>query len=203
MIKNIVFDIGNVLLSFMPSEYFDKKNYPEYIKTKILTDIFSSEEWQMLDRGEITTEEVVEILSLRSSLKREEITHVFNLRTDILFPLDNNVKLLPGLKNQGYRLYYLSNFPLDIFEEVTSGYYFFKFFNGGLISALAKYSKPDSRIYKKLLEKYSLTAQECLFIDDLEINVKAAEAIGMKGIVTFGSLEISNKIDDALVLYSK
>ncbi len=203
MIKNVVFDLGNVLLSFIPSEYFDKKNYPENIKTRILSDIFHSEEWQMLDRGEITTEEVIDIIALRSSLKRDEIAHVFNLRTDILFPLDNNIKLLPNLKKRGYRLYFLSNFPMDIFEEVASGYYFFKYFDGGVISAHAKSSKPDSRIYKILIEKYSLIPEECLFIDDLEINVKASETIGMKGITTFGSSDISKEIEEALGLSTK
>jgi glucose-1-phosphatase len=203
MIKNVVFDLGNVLLSFIPSEYFDKKNYPENIKTRILSDIFHSEEWQMLDRGEITTEEVIDIIALRSSLKRDEIAHVFNLRTDILYPLDNNIKLLPILKKRGYRLYFLSNFPMDIFEKVTSGYYFFKYFDGGVISAHAKSSKPDSLIYKILIEKYSLIPEECLFIDDLEINVKASETLGMKGITTLGSLDISKEIEEALGLSTK
>lgn len=203
MIKNVVFDLGNVLLSFIPSEYFDKKSYPENIKTRILSDIFHSEEWQMLDRGEITTEEVIDILALRSSLKRDEIAHVFNLRTDILYPLDNNIKLLPILKKRGYRLYFLSNFPMDIFEEVTSGYYFFKYFDGGVISAHAKSSKPDSLIYKILIEKYSLIPEECLFIDDLEKNVKASETLGMKGITTLGSLDISKEIEEALGLSTK
>lgn len=203
MIKNVVFDLGNVLLSFIPSEYFDKKRYPENIKTRILSDIFHSEEWQMLDRGEITTEEVIDIIALRSSLKRDEIAHVFNLRTDILYPLDNNIKLLPILKKRGYRLYFLSNFPMDIFEEVTSGYYFFKYFDGGVISAHAKSSKPDSLIYKILIEKYSLIPEECLFIDDLEKNVKASETLGMKGITTLGSLDISKEIEEALGLSTK
>lgn len=203
MIKNVVFDLGNVLLSFIPSEYFDKKSYPENIKTRILSDIFHSEEWQMLDRGEITTEEVIDIIALRSSLKRDEIAHVFNLRTDILYPLDNNIKLLPILKKRGYRLYFLSNFPMDIFEEVTSGYYFFKYFDGGVISAHAKSSKPDSLIYKILIEKYSLIPEECLFIDDLEKNVKASETLGMKGITTLGSLDISKEIEEALGLSTK
>jgi len=203
MIKNVVFDLGNVLLSFIPSEYFDKKSYPENIKTRILSDIFHSEEWQMLDRGEITTEEVIDIIALRSSLKRDEIAHVFNLRTDILYPLDNNIKLLPNLKKRGYRLYFLSNFPMDIFEEVASGYYFFKYFDGGVISAHAKSSKPDSLIYKILIEKYSLIPEECLFIDDLEKNVKASETLGMKGITTLGSLDISKEIEEALGLSTK
>ena len=149
----------------------------------------------MLDKGEITTPEAINAISKRSSLKKEEIAHIFNLRTDMMFPLDQNVRLLPELKKRGFRLYYLSNFPLDIFEEVRSGYYFFKYFDGGLISADVKSSKPDAGIYKIIMEKYSLTANECLFIDDIEINVKTAESLGMKVIFTDGSLEISKEIE--------
>ena len=155
MIKNIVFDLGNVLISFRPSEYFDKKNYPETIKSKILSDIFGSKEWLMLDNGDINTLEAIDAIALKSSLKREEIAHIFNLRTEMMFPLDQNVRLLPELKKQGFRLYYLSNFPIDIFEEIKTGYYFFKYFDGGVISAEVKFSKPDRRIYEILLEKYS------------------------------------------------
>ncbi|MGA2405207.1 MAG: HAD family phosphatase [Bacteroidales bacterium] len=202
MVKNIIFDLGNVLISFRPSEYFNKNNYPETIKTTILSDIFGSKEWLMLDNGEITTVEAVDAIALKSSLKKEEIAHIFNLRTKLMYPLDPNVRLLPELKKRGFKLYYLSNFPMDIFEEVRTGYYFFKYFDGGLISAEAKYSKPHSRIYEILLERYSLIAEECLFIDDIEINVKAAEATGMKGHVTNGSLEISKEVEKAIKLFT-
>lgn len=202
MIKNIIFDLGNVLVSFMPSEFFNKKNYPENIKAIILSDIFGSKEWAMLDNGEITTPEAIEAIALKSSLNKEEITHVFNLRVELMFPLDENVKLLQGLKKRGFRLYFLSNFPIDIFEEIRSGYYFFKYFDGGIISAEVKYSKPNNRIYEILLEKYSLIPEECLFIDDLEVNVKAAKIAGMKGLVTYGSQEISKMLEDALNLPS-
>jgi putative hydrolase of the HAD superfamily len=198
MIKNIIFDLGNVLISFRPSEYFDKKNYPGAIKATILTDIFGSKEWLMLDNGDITTQEAIDAITKRSSLKKEEITHIFNLRTDLMFPLDSNVKLLPKLKKHGFRLYFLSNFPLDIFEEVRTGYFFFRYFDGGFISAEAKSSKPDPGIYRILMEKYSLLPEECLFIDDIEKNVKTAESIGMKGLFTNGSLEISKDIEMAL-----
>ncbi len=198
MIKNIVFDLGNVLISFRPSQYFDNKNYPETIKARILSDIFRSREWLMLDNGNISTREAIEAISAKSALKREEIIHIFNLRTDMMFPLDLNVRLLSGLKKRNYGLYFLSNFPLDIFEEIKTGYFFFRNFNGGIISSEVKFSKPDSRIYEILLEKYSLTAGESLFIDDIEINVKAAEAMGMKGLITFGSEDISREL--AMVL---
>ena len=203
MIKNLVFDLGNVLISFKPSEYFDKKDYPESIKTKILADIFESKEWLMLDNGDINTGEAIESIASNSALKKEEIAHIFNLRSDLIFPLDQNVRLLPELKKQGFRLFFLSNFPMDLFEEVKTGYYFFKYFDGGIVSSEVKISKPDIRIFQFFLEKYSLLPDECLFIDDLEINVRAAEQTGMKGLVTSGALGISKEIERFVLATSR
>ena len=198
MIKSLVFDLGNVLISFVPSEYLIKKNYPEIIRNTILTEIFNSEEWLRLDNGDITLNEAIESLSVKSSLKKEEIALVFSFRADIMFPLDDNVRLLPALKKQGFKLYYLSNFPLDIFEEIKNDYFFFRYFEGGIISSEVKLSKPDLRIFKLLIDKYSLKPEESLYIDDIEINVKSAISSGMQGLTTFGSPKITEELEKIL-----
>ncbi len=198
MIKNIVFDLGNVLLSFVPSEYLIKKNYPDNIRNTILRDIFQSTEWKMLDNGDITVPEAIESIAAKSSLKREEIALVFNFRRDIMFPLDDNAKLLPELRKQGYKLYYLSNFPLDVFQEIKNDFYFFRHFDGGIISAEVRLSKPDIRFYEYLIGKYSLNPSESLFIDDVEENVRAAEKAGMKAMLTDGSLNIAEQLKKKL-----
>jgi putative hydrolase of the HAD superfamily len=194
MIKNVVFDLGNVLLDFKPPVFLDKKNFPERIKTTILNDVFGSREWLMLDNGDITVEDAVEAIASRSSLKREEIARIFNLRTEIIFPLTPNIKLLPELKKHGFRLYFLSNFPIDIWEEVKSGNDFFNYFEGGLISAEAHASKPDKLIYEIFINKFAINPEECLYIDDLEPNVRGAVDAGMTGFVTHGSLEIAEDV---------
>ena len=198
MIRNLVFDLGNVLISFVPSEYLKKKNYPEIIRNTILTEIFNSEEWLKLDNGDITLNEAIESLSLKSSLKREEIALVFSFRIDIMFPLDDNVRLLPALKKQGFKLYYLSNFPLDIFEEIKNDYFFFRYFDGGIISSEVKLSKPDVRIFKFIIDKYSFKPEESLYIDDIEINVKSAISSGMQGLTTYGSPKIAEELEKIL-----
>ena len=198
MIRNIVFDLGNVLLSFRPSEYLQKMNYAPEIRDVILKDIFGSQEWLMIDNGDLTTGEALDIISQRSSLKKEEIALIFNKRTDIMFPLRTNIRLLPELRKRGFKLYYLSNFPSDIFNEVKNGYSFFRYFEGGLISAEVKFSKPDIRIFQVLFEKYGLIPEESFYIDDIETNVRAAEFLGMKGLVTFGSNDISDKLSEIL-----
>lgn len=197
-IKNIVFDLGNVLISFNPEEYLIRKDYSRHIRETIMKDIFLSQEWKSLDNGDITTSEAIDSITLKSSLTRDEINVVFNFRTEIMFPLDQNVRLLPGLKQQGFKLYYLSNFPLDTFEEIRNGYFFFRHFEGGVISSEVKLSKPDIRIYELLLSQYSLLPSESLFIDDLEVNVKAAMAVGMNGLTTFGEADISAMLAEVL-----
>ena len=108
------------------------------------------------------------------------------------------MSLLPELKKRGLRLYFLSNFPGDIFEEIRSGYYFFKYFDGGIISAEVNLSKPDIRIYRALIDKYSLIPEESLFIDDIEVNVMAAKETGMKGFITYGKIGMKNEIEKIL-----
>lgn len=198
MIRAIIFDLGNVLINFSPPEYLKKKNYPESIRNIIMNDIFHSEEWRRLDDGTITVGEAIDSISLRSSLKREEIALIFNLRIEIMFPMDYNVRLLPALRKQGFSLYYLSNFHLDTFEMVKNDYFFFRHFDGGVISSEVKMSKPDIKIYKLLLDKYGLKAGECLFIDDVDENVQGALKAGMKGLVTYGSENISAHLEDQL-----
>ena len=152
----------------------------------------------MLDNGDITVPEAIESIAAKSSLKREEIALVFNFRRDIMFPLDDNAKLLPELRKQGYKLYYLSNFPLDVFQEIKNDFYFFRHFDGGIISAEVRLSKPDIRFYEYLIGKYSLNPSESLFIDDVEENVRAAEKAGMKAMFTDGSLNIAEQLKKKL-----
>lgn len=203
MIKNVIFDLGNVLISFKPSEFLEKYRYPEHLKTTILTDIFGSRQWLMLDNGDLSTEEAIEGIVSESSLEKGLIFEIFDRRVEILIPIPSNLKLLPELKKQGFRLFYLSNFPADLWRQIRNGhrkndYEFFSYFDGGLISAEVRLSKPDIRIYNALLEKYKIRAEECLYIDDLEANVKAAEQVGMKGVVTMGSHEIYADVKNIL-----
>jgi putative hydrolase of the HAD superfamily len=193
MIRNIIFDLGNVLISFRPEEYLIKNNYPEAKRKIIHSDIFGSNEWLLLDNGDISTREAIDSIVGKSSLRRQEIALIFNRRTEIMSPVHNNAQLVPELKKGGYRLYYLSNFPADIFDEVKSSYAFFKYFDGGIISGIVRYSKPNPEIFNLLLEKYGLSASECFFIDDHEENILVAESLGMKGFFTSGSTNISDE----------
>ena len=90
-------------------------------------------------------------------------------------------ELVRRLKSHGYCVYYLSNIPQDVLDllrdrGVLDG------FDGGVASCEVHVNKPDPKIYKALLDKYSLKAEECVFIDDRLENVQAAFALGFAGI---------------------
>ncbi|MFN8241996.1 MAG: HAD family phosphatase [Bacteroidales bacterium] len=182
MIRNIVFDLGNVLLNWNPEQHFIRKGLSHEEREVILSEVFRAPEWPMLDNGDLSLWEAVERISVRSTLNTDQILAAFNSRLEILFPLDFNIKLLPGLKKAGFKLYYLSNFPEDIFDEVTAKNSFFTLFDGGIISARVRLSKPDPEIFRHLAGNYNLEYGETLFIDDIKTNVDAAVSLGMKGI---------------------
>ena len=198
MIRNIIFDLGNVLISFRPAEFLINNKYQPKERELILSDIFGSREWLLLDNGDITAGEAIEKISSTSRLKPEIIARIFNTRMEIFYLLTHNTELLPELKKMGLKLYFLSNFPGDLFPEVKSKYSFFDLFEGGIISAEARCSKPDHHIYRLLLDTYFLKPAECLYIDDLEANVKAAITLGMKGIITHGKENIREMVLQAL-----
>jgi putative hydrolase of the HAD superfamily len=180
MIRNIVFDLGNVLLSWKPVEFLLQSGYDEETTRFILSAVFRSQTWLSLDNGDITKNEAIDIMASKSSLRRDQIESLFNLCAQIIFPLHNNIKLLPELKKQGFKLYYLSNYPLEFFNETKSRYDFFKYFDGGIISAEVNKSKPDPAIYRIFLDRFSLDPFTCLYIDDIDSNVRSAEFLGMK-----------------------
>lgn len=193
MYKNIIFDLGNVLLSFNPKEYLNSK-IGENRRERVFKEIFLSKEWVKLDEGTITEIEAIEAISLRNEAYREDIKRAFENWYDILIPIDDTVNILKSLKEKGYKLYYLSNFHDIAFKKMKEKYDFFNLFDGGVVSYEDKLLKPDERIYKTILNRYNLIAEESIFIDDTKINVKAAKEANIEGLV----FENTNKLKEDL-----
>jgi len=177
VIRNIIFDIGEVLLSFRPMEFLQSKFGPGEKASMLETIIFRSKYWQQLDRGTISEQEVKTNLINDFPHYRDEIEIVFLEWPQILQPLPAT-KLLKPLSEKGYSLFYLSNFHLRAWKIVRAKFDFFSFFKGGIISSEEGLLKPEEEIFWKLLSDFSLKAEECLFIDDRIENICAAEKNG-------------------------
>lgn len=177
--KNIIFDLGRVLLSYEPSDYL-KKQYRNYQKLDDI--VFRNPLWLKLDEGTITRHEFTEKVKNDYPEYSQEIETIMEQWIELLSPIQENINLLPELKEKGYHLYVISNFHLDAYERFLKKQKWLSFFDGVIISAQEKMMKPDLNIFKLLLERYHLKSHECLFIDDSLANIKACQKVGMAGL---------------------
>jgi putative hydrolase of the HAD superfamily len=193
MIKNVIFDLGRVLINFKPMEYLTSLGFGEE-KSKILNDlIFKSDYWYECDRGIYSNTELAEILCKENNKFENEIKTVLAEEwVNMLTLKEDTVKFLKDLKKDGYNIYILSNLS-EQSHDYLKNYDFFKYVDGGVFSYKLNICKPDPRIYKELFSKYSIKPEESVFIDDLQINIDAAKKLGLNGIVFDNINTVKNK----------
>lgn len=201
MIKNVIFDLGNVVLKLrwdiVLNRYSDNAD-----DQKLLDDvIFNSEEWQRLDAGTIEKYEAINIMKSKLPSKLHDAClgimkdwkDGFVINTEILDFID-------FLKSNGYKTYILSNAPLDL-PDYLSKHDLDKYFIGKVISAEEKMTKPNKEIYELLLNRFSLNPEECLFLDDKPENIQGAISCKMNGYV-FDYNNFNKFLEDINKLYN-
>ncbi|WP_315118174.1 HAD family phosphatase [uncultured Clostridium sp.] len=200
MIKTIIFDLGNVLLNFKPIEYLRSKLSDEIKVQEVYKEIFLSEEWILLDKGDITEEEAVNRICNRSFNNKELIKLCMENWYELLTPIEESVKILEEVKLKGYKTLALSNFHLLAYKNVIERYDFFNYFDGGIISFKEKLLKPENEIYEKLIMTYEINPKETIFIDDTKSNIESAKKLGFKTILFDNSVNLRNELIEYKVL---
>ena len=183
MIKNVIFDIGNVLTDFRWAEFLADKGFSEEEVQRIANASVLTPIWAELDRGAWSFEEVMAGFIKNDPEIEKELHQAFDDMTDIVRLRDYAIPWVKELKEKGYSVYYLSNFSEKIERESIAGLAFREEMDGGILSWKEKVIKPDPTIYRLLLERYSLVPEESVFIDDLPVNVEAGKKLGIHGIV--------------------
>ena len=189
MIRNIVFDMGNVLIHWKPERFVEREGVPPEDRPAILKEVFGSVEWIQLDRGVITweqaTEKMCRCLPERLHAAARELTERW--WETCLLPVEGMADLIRELKGLGYGIYLLSNAKEDLpryFPQIPGS----ECFDGRIVSADWKLLKPQHEIYEVLFREYGLKPEECFFIDDLALNIEGAWYVGMGGAVFDGDL---------------
>ena len=183
MYKNIIFDLGGVMVDFDPKTYLVDRFCNAEVEEQVSQLTFESEEWKLLDAGLITRSEA----NLRMLARAKEYGRAFEVQgvlddwMHILRPRRRMQELVRRLKNHGYSVYYLRNIPEDVLALLKERGVLDRF-DGGVASCEVHVNKPDPRIYQALLDQYGLKASECVFIDDNLANVQAAFTLGFVGI---------------------
>ena len=183
MIKNIIFDLGNVIINYNQKKIINNFTEKEEEIKYIYDEIFHAPEWTLMDLGDITNDEAIEIINKRNEFKYEKLTQEFLHEWHKKQPINRDiVEIAKILKNNGYNLFVLSNMANQTYEYFKNDE-FFSLCTGIVISAHEHVKKPDEKVYRLLLNRYNLNAKECLFIDDDDSgkNYETANKIGIKG----------------------
>ncbi len=180
MIRNIVFDIGEILLSYRWTYALEMSGLSPEEGNRVGKLIFDDPLWYELDAGNIMLDEAKRLYKEKHPADAGSIA--FFLDHPEMMPLDREAvwAYLPKLKDAGYRLFVLSNYGKELFDMHVKRAPFWKDIEGGVVSYTVHVCKPDAQIYRILLEKYDLKPEECLFFDDREENVEGALKSGME-----------------------
>ena len=183
MIKNIVFDIGNVLTYYTWEKHIRSFGFAEEIYERVVKATVLSPKWNEFDRGVMGDEAVIDLLVSNDPGVEPQIRRMMADVGGLVSRADYAIPWIQELQSRGYRVYYMSNFSFKACRECRHALDFIPYADGGILSCEEKLIKPQPEIYLRLLEKYDLKAEECVFLDDLEANVEAARAQGFEGIV--------------------
>ena len=184
MVKNIIFDLMNVIIkkdsNIKTIMHFTND---EKIAEDLIQYIFKTEEWKLLDLGNISHEQAIKQMQGKAPKEyRELIEEVMNNRCQYFTVNEETVKIAKTLKEKGYHIYVLSNmseYAYTYFKDMD----FFKLCDGIMISAYEHLVKPDEKIFMTLLNRYDLKSEECLFIDDDDTgeSLETANRLGVLG----------------------
>ncbi len=191
MIRNIVFDVGSVLVRVRPEEALTDLGFARDRAEATVRAALGNPVWRELDRGVMKKEDV--FAAMKAGLPpavQEDIGFFFEKAVwNFVKPFPYARTWLSSLRERGYRIFLLSNYPAWLWTvNEQNAFDFLDCIDGKVVSGFEGVIKPDPAIYRLLLSRYSLTASECVFLDDVAENIAGARSEGFSGIV-FSSYE--------------
>ena len=198
MIKNIIFDIGNVLATFEPKIFLHDLLQNQEIEDEIYSLLFDDMTWwNLYNQGIYSSQDVYnQCIKVKPKLKKE-IASVLSNWVKYVVPISSSMKVIDKYKDK-YSLYIISDIPQDNYEYLSNTYDFISKVNGGIYSYQEKIIKPDIEMFTRLLNRYHLQADECIFIDDRKNNVEASQSLGIHSIHLTDYKQLEEKLEEAL-----
>ena len=195
MIRNIVFDMGNVLLRFDPALFMARAGVEDAADAALLQrEVFCSLEWVQMDRGSLTEQQALAAIARRLPERLHPAAESLILHWDEpILPMPGMADLVRSCKAAGYRLFLLSNASrrLHSYWPRVPGS---ECFEGVFVSADHLLVKPQQSIYRTFCETFALNGSECLFVDDLPLNIEGAVTAGWQGIVFHDAADLRQRM---------
>lgn len=182
MIKNVVFDNGGVIVKYSKETYLDFFDFQKE-EADTLNLLFCSREWIKLAKGEISSDDFKEYAVNRFPQYKNDVFRVLDVNNlkFMIPPHKKTIDFVKRLKQNSFNVFLLSDINEDTIKYLNSEIpNFEKLFDGIMYSCREGCVKKEGKIFDKLLKKYSLTPEECLFVDDSDENLKQAQKYKIK-----------------------
>ena len=199
MIRNIIFDVGKVLVSYEPEEMMRKLGYTEEQIQIVNAAMFCNPLWDEADKGIRSSEEYYKAFLNQNPEHKDIIQKAYEHIGDCIELLPHAMDWILEMKQRGYHVYILSNYSEYTFEVTKEKLAFLSLMDGIVFSYNTKMGKPDEGIYKKLISEFFLEEEESVFIDDRRENIEAAESLGIKGIQFFNYPQAKAELNTYLI----
>jgi len=193
-VKNIVFDVGRVLVEWKPEVAMEKLGFSQDAIRALNHAFFTTGYWNETDRGVMSDEEILALFVQEAPEYEKEIYEFWENMNLAIWQFPYAKEWIWECKAAGYGCYVLSNYGKHAFECTKKELDFVPLMDGTIFSYEVKLIKPDVAIFHALCEKYDLIPEECVFIDDLTANVEAARKSGMQGIVFTGLEDVKRQL---------
>ncbi len=197
-VRNLVFDIGGVLIGFRSPEMLVEAGFTQDEIDEFSRKVFLDPLWKEFDLENIPYDEIVEAYVQKYPEEEEMIHWVFSHTHLMPVHWPEVWEKVRALRDCGYRLYFLSNYSSVMFRNHLTGVWALDEMDGGVVSCQVHRAKPDPEIYQILLEKYDLKPEECVFFDDRGENVEGARAVGMQSRQVEGKEHMLEMLDEYL-----
>ncbi len=200
MIKNIVFDFGGVVVDWNPRhlyrDYFRDDDKMEWFLANVCTN-----EWNLQQDSGRPFAEGIALLTPQYPEYAEAIQLYYDGWEKMLGGMvEGTIDLMRRLRDRGYPLYGLTNWSAETFPFIAGTHKCFSWLQGVVMSGQEKVAKPDPAIYNILLDRYNLSPDETLFIDDNPLNIAAATAIGLHTILFISPEQTTKEIEQREIL---
>ena len=191
MIRNILFDMGSVLVRFAPAEFVARLGLGPEDALALEREVFRSADWVRLDRGVFTQQQAIDAACARLPERLHRHVEQLVLHWDADRPeIPGAFELVKELSDNGYTLYLLTNASIR-HRQYWPRFRFAPYFGERImLSAQWRLMKPEHAFYEKAIELLGFDPAESVFIDDQPVNVEGAELCGIPGIVFHGDMAL-------------
>lgn len=185
MIKNYIFDFGNVLARFYPEELTAACVENEADRGILQEVVFDRLYWNALDAGTMGDDEAKAAFCSRLPERLHAAAcEIYDRWVENLVPVAGMPAVAADIKARGGKLYLLSNISIKFSKEYKNNPWIrdlFALFDGLVLTGTIGIVKPGREVFEHLLTRFDLRAEECLFIDDTVRNIEGAAAVGIQG----------------------